>query len=249
VSGSVLSYTVSDVIPGGQILLTQLFETFIGSGQPASASGVTVTITAANGPSAGTGTPVPATSTGLSSTSGSLYTYTWNCLASTAPGDYAVTFAGNVGGTAIAYSWTVTVAAPPAAAPAPGVYATLAQYQEETGDHATPSSLVTAKLRLASDDLDMALVGAVYPTNPQGMPNDPLVINVLMRACCQQVAFLLADNDDQGVKRQYSTTSSSGVSATRTASAQGMLLPPLGPRALQILRTNGVLQAAVLIGW
>jgi hypothetical protein len=249
VTGSVLSYTVSDVIPGGQILLTQLFETFIGSGQPASASDVTVTITAAGGASAGSGTPVPATSAGLLSPDGSLYTYTWDCLASTVPGDYEVTFAGDVGGTVLEYSWAVTVAAIPAAAPAPGVYATPAQYQNEIGDTAAPISMITAKLQLASDDLDMALVAAVYPVNPQGMPTDPLVLNVLMRACCHQVAFLLADNDDTGVKRQYSTTSSSGVSATRTSSAQGMLLPPLGPRALQILRTNGVLQAAVLIGW
>jgi hypothetical protein len=245
----ILGAEQSDVLQGAQILLTQLFETYPGSGQGASASGVTIGITAASTPGGGSGTPVATTSAGLATVSGSSYSYTWSCLASTVPGDYLVTWTGTVAGTLLTYAQSVTVAAIPPSTPAPGQYATVQQYQAWSGDASTPASMVSVKLMRASEDIDSYLIAAVYPVNANGMPTDAMAIDAFMRACCAQAQFLIADNDDAGVKRQYMTTSVSGVSATRVAAMTAMSLPPLSSRAASILHTAGVLPNAVLVAW
>lgn len=248
-SFTILGNQVSDVLQGGQITLTQLFETYPGSGQGAPAAGVTIGITAAAATTGGQGTPVETTGSGVIALSESLYQYVWAAPASTPPGDYVVTWTGTVGATTVAYQQAVTVAAPVPVTPAPGVYATVPQYQNWSGDKATPFERVRVKLQRASEDIDRALIGAVYATNANGMPTDPMLIDVLMRATCAQAAFLLADNDDTGIKRQYSSTSMGGVSQTRAAWAAGNEMPPLAPRAAEILQVAGVLQSAALISW
>jgi hypothetical protein len=72
---------------------------------------------------------------------------------------------------------------------------------------------------------------------------------VLVRATSAQVAYLLAQNDDTGIKREYSSTTVGGVSAVRSAKMQGGALQPIAPRALAILRVAGVLPAAPLVSW
>jgi len=248
-SSVILGVEQSDVVQGGQITLTQLFETFIGSGQGAGASGVTIGITAATTPGAGSGTPVATTSTGITSPNNANFSYAWNCPASTATGDYLVTWTGTVGGTTLTYVQTVTVAARASGSPAPGLYATVVQYQNQTRDYFTPAPIVDANLVLASQDIDNNIIAAVYPVDANGMPTDAMVIDAFMRACCFQVQFLLADNDPSGVKRQYSQTNIGGVSATRVAAMTAMAMPPLAPRAAQILHSAGVLPSAALINW
>jgi hypothetical protein len=129
------------------------------------------------------------------------------------------------------------------------VYASVAQYQAWSGDSLTPVQIVGVMLQRASEDIDMALVAAVYPVNANGMPTDPMVIDAFSRATCAQCQFLLADNDPAGIKRQYVSTSMGGVSQTRAAAMTGMSMPPLGPRAAQILHVAGVLPSAPLISW
>lgn len=248
-SSLVLGQEQSDVLQGAQILLTQLFETYPGSGQGAPASDVQIQIAAATTPGAGEGTPVPATSDGLLTVDGCNYQYTWACLASQEPGDYLVTWTGDVSGTALTYGQAVTVAAMPAFTPSPGQYASAEQYQAWSGDCSTPVSMVATMLMRASEDIDEYLIGAVYPTNANGMPADAMVIDAFMRACCAQCAYLLADNDPAGVKRQYTATSVAGVSATRAAAMTALSFPPLGPRAASILHVAGVLPNAVLVAW
>lgn len=248
-SSLILGQEQSDVLQGAQILLTQLFETYPGSGVAGAASGVQIQIAAASTPGGGSGTPVPATSAGLTTPDGSSYSYTWSCLAAQAPGDYLVTWTGTVGGTLLTYGQSVTVAAVPASVPAPGQYATLAQYQAWSGDTSTPGQSVIVTLMRASEDIDCYLIGAVYAVNANGMPTDAMAIDAFMRAACAQCQFLLADNDPSGVKRQYTATSVSGVSATRSAAMTAMALPPLAPRAASILHTAGVLPNAVLVAW
>ena len=244
----ILGQEQSDVLQGAQITLIQQFETWPGSGQAAAASGVTVGVTAASTASAGLGTPVATTSAGV--TGGpAQYQYLWNCAASTAPGDYLVTWTGTVNGTVLTYVYTVTVAAMGSGSPAPGGYATEDQYRAWSGDFYTPQQIVTTMLQRAGEDIDNALVGAVYAVNANGMPTDAMVIGTFARACCAQCQFLLADNDVTGVKRQYSSTSVGGVSTSRVASMTALAMPPLAPRAAQILHAAGVLQSAALISW
>ncbi|MGH3296095.1 MAG: hypothetical protein ACRDP7_30280 [Trebonia sp.] len=239
----------SDVLQGGQVTFYQQFETFTGSGYAAPASDVTIGITAAAVPGGGSGTPVPVTADGIQSVDYANYSYKWACDLEQVPGDYTVTWTGTVNGTTIIYSQAVTVAAVGSGAPAPGVYANPAQYKAWSGDTWTPVPRVEIMLRRASEDLDMALVAAVYPVNANGMPTDPMVIDLFQRACCAQCQFLLADNDPSGIKRQYSSTSMGGVSQSRIASMTGLQMPPLAPRAAQILHVGGVLPSAPLISW
>jgi hypothetical protein len=248
VGNVILGQEQSDVLQGAQITFVQQFETWPGSGQAAGASGVTIQIAAAATPGAGSGTPVATTSAGIQG-GPAQYQYTWPCPPAQVPGDYLVTWTGTVAGNTLTYIQAVTVAAMPSVTPAPGGYATASQYQAWSGDLYTPGALVTVALQRASEDIDNALIGAVYAVNANGMPADAMVIGTFMRACCAQCQFLLADNDPAGIKRMYVSTSMGGVSQTRAAAVTAMALPPLAPRAAQILHTAGVLQSAALISW
>lgn len=239
----------SDVLQGAQITLSQLFETYPGSGQGGTASGVTVAVSAATTPAAGAGTPVPQTSTGVTPLSASLYQYVWSVPTSQALGDYTVTWSGTVNGVVHAYASTVTVAAVASGSPAPGVYASVTQYRAWSGDAFTPDDLVSVMLQRASEAMDHYLIGAVYATDGNGMPTDAMLINVLVRATSAQCQFMLADNDPTGVKRQYSSTSMGGVSTSRVAAMTAMPFPPLAPQAASILHAAGVLGSAALINW
>lgn len=248
-SFTILGSQQSDVLQGAQITLTQLFETYPGSGQGGVASGVTVGIAAATTPGGGTGTPLAPTSTGVAARSVSLYQYVWTVPTGQALGDYLVTWSGTVGGQTLAYISTVTVAAVATGAPAPGVYATVEQYRAWSGDQFTPDANIATMLRRASEAMDHYLIGAVYAVNANGMPTDPMLIDVLMRATSAQCQFMLADNDPTGVKRQYSSTSMGGVSTSRVAAMTAMPFPPLAPQAAAILHAAGVLGSAALVNW
>ena len=248
-SFTILGNQPSDVLQGAQITLTQLFETYPGSGQGGVASDVTVGIAASTTAGGGVGTPLAPTSTGVVARSDSLYQYVWSCPATQAVGDYLVTWSGTVGGQALTYINTVTVAAVATGAPAPGVYASVAQYRAWSGDEFTPDANISTMLRRASEAMDHYLIGAVYATNANGMPTDPMLIDVLVRATSAQCQFMLADNDPTGVKRQYSSTSMGGVSTSRVAAMTAMPFPPLAPQAAAILHAAGILGSAALISW
>lgn len=246
---TILGNQVSDVLQGAPITLVQMFETYPGSGQQGDASDVTIAITQAEGPTGGSGTPVAATPDGIASLSESVYQYVWSCPAGQWPGDYLVTWSGTVGGQAETYVQTVTVAAMPTGSPAPGVYASVSQYQAVTGDSATPDGIVQAMLGRASEAIDHYLIGAVYAVNANGMPTDPMLIDVLVRAVSRQCEYMLADNDPTGVRRQYTSLNVGGVTTARSPKMTALAFPPLAPQAAAILHTAGVLGSAALIAW
>jgi len=241
----------SDVFPGGQLELVCQFESYVNSGVACAASDVTIGIAQSGAADSGTGTPVVTTSAGVTELGMGLYTYLWSVAVNQAAGTYLVTWTGirASDNTTITYQQSANVAADPEAVPLPGCYASVAQYRAWAGDTYTPAQIVTVKLQRASEDLDLALVAAVYRVDADGMPLDPGLANVLVRACSAQCQYLLDANDDSGIKREYASTSVGGVSASRTRSSQGGALPRLCPRALSILRVNGVLPAAPLISW
>lgn len=241
----------SAVAPGGQLTFLVVFESYMGSNAGVSASGVTIAITASGASDSGSGTPLPATSTGVTSNGLGQYQYVWHVPSTVLPGTYMVTWSGtrSSDNTTVTYTQNVTVIAAPAPEPVPGVYATVAQYQTQTMDQLTPVAAVQQWLRLASQDIDVALVAAVYAVDADGLPTDPGLIGTLMRATCHQARYLIADNDETGVKREYSSTNVGGVSVTRAARMQAPALPPLAPRALSILRVDGVLPSAPLVNW
>lgn len=233
------------VSPGGTVTLTQTFETSRGSSIPQPVSDVTITITLAGNDAPAVGP----TADGLQSTAESAFTYEWAPAAGTTPGDYVAVFAGTGPDGPVTYAQAVTVAAPPSLTPAPGTYATVDQYRAETADTWTPANRVQVTLRRASQTIDRALIGARYAVDASGMPTDPGIISVFMRATCAQAEFMIANNDPANVKSQYASTNVGGVSGTRTASAQGQVFPPLAPGAAEVLHTVGALPGAPLLGW
>jgi len=104
-------------------------------------------------------------------------------------------------------------------------YATVSQYRAWSGDTLTPDGIVSVKLDRASEDIDQALIAAVYATDSNGMPTDARITDVLRRATSAQAQYLLAVNDDAGVKREYSSVSAGGVSVSRSGKAPA--LPPI----------------------
>lgn len=233
------------VWPGGTVTLRQMFETYTGSqiGQPVSDAAITITEIVGGlvvlGP----------TSDGLLPVDEFTYTFEWAPPTSTPPGTYLAVFTGTGPNGLITYTQAVTVAASAELTPAPGVYASVAQFREFTGDQYTPTQRVQVTLRKASQVIDRAMIGARYVVDANAMPTDPGIISVFQRATCAQCEFMLANNDPAHVKSQWSATNVGGVSATRTASAQGQVFPPLGPEAAEILHTVGALPGAPLLGW
>lgn len=241
----------SDALPGGNLLLNVQFETSVNSGQACEASGVTIQIAASGAADSGSGTPVPTTSAGVTELGMGLFQYNWSVPDNQASGSYLVTWTGVRASDSetVTYQQAAQVAPNPDEVPQPGCYASVAQFRAWSGDTWTPAQIVQVKLQRASEDIDIALVAAVYRVDADGMPLDPQLIDVLVRATSAQAAYLLAVNDDAGIKREYASTSVGGVSATRSSKMQGMALPPLAPRALAILRVEGVLPAAPLVNW
>ena len=240
----------SAALPGGQLTLAVVFESYVGSGEIVSASNVTIQITASAAPDGGEGTPVATTSSGITQTAFGQYQYVWPVPDTQTPGTYIVTWTGNRASDSesVTMQQVATIAPVLAPAPLPGNYCTVAQYQGWSGDYSTPNSLVQIKINRASEDLDRALVMAVYAVDGSGMPTDPWLINVLVRACAAQVQYLFASNDDAGVKREYLSTNVGGVAVTR-APGQQSSLPVISPRALSIMRVAGILPSAPLVNW
>lgn len=130
------------------------------------------------------------------------------------------------------------------------VYATLADYQQWSGDVITTPARVQQLLRLASGDVDSAMVASVYQTDPNGYPTDGFAIEAFRDATCAQVQWLVDQDDDTGVKQRLQSVSVGGLSFQRAAGTAGTAaLPVLCPRALQILRQHGALPNAPLVGW
>jgi hypothetical protein len=244
------SNAASDVFPGGQSILICLFETYVNSGEACAASGVTITIAASGASDSGSGTPVATTSTGILEQGMGLFQYTWNVPENQEPGSYLVTWAGTpAAGNVTSYQQAINVAPQPESVPLPGLYASVADYRNRTNDQNTPTARVQVALQLASEDMDVALVAAVYRVDADGMPLDAQLANVLRRATAAQAQYVIATDDDAGVKREYASTSVAGISATRAAAMQAKALRPICPQALGILRVSGVLPAAPLINW
>jgi hypothetical protein len=241
----------SSVYPGGTVTFKVQFETFLNTGLACEATGVTIAIAASGAADGGAGTPLADTSAGVRELGMGLFQYTWDAPFGTAAGSYIVTWTGTRASddAFVAYTQAVTVVADPAAVPLPGCYASVAQYRAWSGDLNTPSQRVTIALQRASEQIDVALVAAVYRTDADGMPLDPSLTAALSRATSAQAQYVIAANDDANIKREYASTSVGGVSASRAAGMQALALPPIAPQALAILRVEGVLPASPLINW
>lgn len=129
------------------------------------------------------------------------------------------------------------------------VYATVGNYRTWSQDAITPDARVTWLLARASEDIDRALIGAIYPVDANSMPTDPTDIQTFQDATCAQAAFRQDMSDDTGAASRNDSTSIGGISIHRAAGTAAQAMPPLGPEALKILHLAGAVGVAAMTNW
>jgi hypothetical protein len=110
-------------------------------------------------------------------------------------------------------------------------YATSGELLTYTG--ITVSADPTRMLTRASELIDDYLRTAVYDVDDHGMPTDTDIIAAFRDACCAQVEFWLAGDEEDDMLGPVSALSIGGVSATVAPLV-------LAPRAARILRAAGL---------
>lgn len=94
----------------------------------------------------------------------------------------------------------------------------------------------------AGEDIDSALLTAIYPVDDDGDPTDPDTAAALASATCAQVEYWLAAGDDgTGAAGKWDSVSIGPVSLSgRAASTSGASGVELAPRAARALRRAGL---------
>ncbi|MEV5086875.1 hypothetical protein AB0N18_02810 [Streptomyces griseoincarnatus] len=125
------------------------------------------------------------------------------------------------------------------------VYATPEQFTAWTGQQ--PPADIERLLARASEDVDAALVTAVYATDALGMPTDPRVIQALADATCAQVEYQQATGDDgTGAAGRWGSVSLGPVSlGDRRDGPTAAGDVDLAPRAHRTLRGAGLLPGVI----
>ncbi|WP_405948876.1 hypothetical protein OG588_22495 [Streptomyces prunicolor] len=124
-------------------------------------------------------------------------------------------------------------------------YATPEQLTAWTGQPAPADA--ERLLARAGEDIDSALLTAVYPVDDDGDPLDTAIQIALREATCAQVEYQLAAGDDgTGAAGQWDSVSIGPVSlsgrSSRISTATGV---ELAPRADRILRRAGLTPGCV----
>ena len=134
-------------------------------------------------------------------------------------------------------------------------YATITDFETFTGQDAEPG--IERRLERASEVLDAALVTAVYATDTSGNPTDATIIDALKRACCAQVEWWLATDDDLGepgrgaagnlgAAGNFEGVAIGPVPGVRMMPARGVGSDRLAPKAAEILRVAKLLNVRPL---
>ncbi|WP_030383606.1 hypothetical protein [Streptomyces sp. NRRL S-241] len=126
-------------------------------------------------------------------------------------------------------------------------YATPEQLAAWTGQPAPADA--ERLLARAGEDIDSALLTAIYRVDEDGDPLDPKVRTALANATCAQVEFQLAAGDDgTGAGGQWDSVSIGPVSLSGRSSRTAAAGVELAPRADRALRRAGLTPGRV-IGW
>jgi hypothetical protein len=126
----------------------------------------------------------------------------------------------------------------------PRVYATPDQLADATGHPAPPDA--ERLLARASEDVDDALITAVYRTDADGMPTDPAIVAALTAATVAQVEYVAAlGGDDTGAAGQWDSVSIGPVSMSGRRGGPVGSAVDIGPRALRTLSRAGLLPGVI----
>ncbi|MFZ3547707.1 hypothetical protein ACODT3_19230 [Streptomyces sp. 4.24] len=126
------------------------------------------------------------------------------------------------------------------------VYATPEQLAMWMGRPA-PDDDAARLLARASEDVDDALLTAVYDVDADGDPTDPQIVAALAAAACAQAEFWLASGDDgTGAGSRWDSVSIGPVALSGRrpgpSDASGL---ELAPRAYRALRAAGLLPGVI----
>ncbi|MGW7197224.1 hypothetical protein [Streptomyces chryseus] len=127
----------------------------------------------------------------------------------------------------------------------PRVYATPEQLTAWTGQPApTDADRLLAR---ASEDVDDALLAAIYDTDAQGMPTEPDVVQALADATCAQVEYQQETGDSgTGAAGQWDNVKIGPVALSgRRSSPQSAGSVDLAPRAGRALARAGLLPGVI----
>ncbi|MEV6073962.1 hypothetical protein AB0L80_02425 [Streptomyces sp. NPDC052069] len=127
----------------------------------------------------------------------------------------------------------------------PRIYATPEQLTAWTGQPAPPDA--DRLLARASEDIDDALLSAVYDTDAAGMATDPDIVAALANATCAQVEYQQATGDDgTGAAGRWGSVSIGPVSLSdRRDDPQAASDVDLAPRAHRALKRAGLLPGVI----
>lgn len=100
-------------------------------------------------------------------------------------------------------------------------------------------------LSRASDLLDETLLTAVYDTDTAGLPTDSTVAAALRDAACAQVEFWTVGDEEDDILGPVQGVAVAGLQVQYGAGDNRATPMYLAPRAARILRTAGLLTAAV----
>jgi hypothetical protein len=125
------------------------------------------------------------------------------------------------------------------------VYATAEELAAYTGQPAPADA--TRLLARASEDIEDALLTAIYDTDDAGAPTDPDIIAALSEATCAQVEYQQATGDDgTGAAGRWDSVSIGPVSLSgRKDAPRGAGDVDLAPRADRALRRAGLLPGVI----
>lgn len=118
-------------------------------------------------------------------------------------------------------------------------YATLADLATYTGAESTEPG-DERLLQRASELLDTALMSASYRVDSAGAPIDATVVDALKRACCAQVEWYKATDDEIGSGGQWQSTKVAPAALVPTVSGGTAGSGRLSPKAAEALVTAGI---------
>jgi hypothetical protein len=125
------------------------------------------------------------------------------------------------------------------------VYATAEELAAYTGQPAPADA--ARLLARASEDVEDALLTAIYDTDDAGAPTDPAIIAALSEATCAQIEYQQATGDDgTGAAGRWDSVSIGPVSLSgRQDTPRGAGEVDLAPRAHRALRRAGLLPGVI----
>lgn len=119
------------------------------------------------------------------------------------------------------------------------VYATAGELGTWTGQD--PPADADRQLQRASEEIDRALLTAVYAVDSTGAATDTLVIDALRDATCAQVEFWTAGDEEDDVLGPVQGISLGGMQVQYGAGPNRVAPTSLAPRAWRVLRNAGLL--------